>query len=189
MLRIPAAHPVFPWNLCFSPSSFIISNIFLSYTIYRCTEPLPFLASCMVQRPTCLCYIPEADLAMVFGGVFCQSGLHLILSIKCHYMSSEEVLKQTTLPSIGSVLFQTEVHWTHHLAKTDASLKKSFSENSMKEGTPVVLPESIKQTADEMTYGLTGVNQPSVMAAGGLRLRQLVLLSEKGQSQVQDREA
>ena len=95
--------------------------------------------------------------------------MHFILGIKCHYMSSEEVLKRTTLPSTGSVLFQTEVHWTHHLAKTCVSLKKSFSESSVKASTPGGLPESIKQTADETTYGLTGVNQPSVMAAGGFR--------------------
>ena len=59
----------------------------------------------------------------------------------------------------------------------------------MKASTPGGLPESIKQTADETTYGLTGVNQPSVMAAGGFRPRQLMFLSERGMSEVQDREA
>ena len=120
---------------------------------------------------------------MFFGLFFVcyQSCLHFIPGIKCHYIYSEEVLKRTTLPSIGSVLFQTEheVYWIRHLAKTlCACLKKSFSESFMKESTPVGLPESIKQLTRRLD------RCKSTISHG----RQLVFLSERGHSEVQDTE-
>ena len=59
---------------------------------------------------------------------------------------------------------------------------QSSSASFKKESASVVLQESLKRSAEETAC--TGGNQPSVMAAGGLRPRQLALISEKSQLRV-----
>ena len=63
--------------------------------------------------------------------------------------------------------------------KTYACPKQSSSASFKKESAIVVLQESLKRSAEETSC--TGGNQLSVMAAGGLRPRQLALISEKSQ--------
>ena len=57
--------------------------------------------------------------------------------------------------------------------------KQSSSLSSKKESAIVVLQESLQRSAEETAC--TGGNQPSVRAAGGLRLKQLGLINEKSQ--------
>ena len=98
------------------------------------------------------------------------------------YASNEEDLKRTRLPSTESILLQcscaglvTSQGW-----KTYVCLKQSSSASSKREIVVVVLEGSVQRPAEETTC--TGGNQSSVMAAGGLRLRQLTLISEKSRS-------
>ena len=88
------------------------------------------------------------------------------------YMSHEEVLKSASLPSIAPSCFRcsctgvtTSQGW-----KTYACQKLSSSASFEKESVIV---------GEETAWA--GWNKPTVMAAGGLRPRQLVLISVKSQ--------
>ena len=92
------------------------------------------------------------------------------------YVSNEEVLKRASLSSIESCVgLATSQRW-----KTYAC-PKHFPSASTKKGSVIVAAQKVLQRPAEKT-SCTGGNQPSVMAARGLRPRQQALISEKSQS-------
>ena len=80
---------------------------------------------------------------------FYQCCLHSNLGIKWQdHMSGEEVLKRASLPSIKSILLQTQLRWAgHHVKKMeDVHMPKAVFFNE-KESMIVVLQESIAKTS------------------------------------------
>ena len=97
-------------------------------------------------------------------------------------MSNDEVLKRASLPSIESILLQVQLRWAVHVTRMeDVCMPKAVFFSELQEGkarswcSKKALQRSAEDTA------CTGGDQPSVMAAGGLRLRQLALIIEKSQ--------
>ena len=97
-------------------------------------------------------------------------------------MSNEEVLKKASLPSIESILLQVQLRLAGHVPRIeDIRMSKAVSFSELQEGKrDVVLQETLHRSDEETTR--TGENQPSVVAAGGLRPRQLTLIGGNGQS-------
>ena len=114
---------------------------------------------------------------------FHQRCLLSILGIEWQdHMSNEEVLKRASLPSIKSILLQMQLRWAGYVSRMeDVRMPKAVFFSELQEGKRdrggprKALQKSAEETA------CTGGNQPSVMAAGGLRPRQLALISEKSQ--------
>ena len=115
---------------------------------------------------------------------FHQRCLRSILGIKWQdHVSNEEVLKRASLPA----------HPRVHLASRAAALgwprhkdgRRTHAQSSLLQRTPRrkarswCSKKSLQRSAEETAC--TGGNQPSVMAARGLRPRQLALISEKSQ--------
>ena len=116
---------------------------------------------------------------------FNQRCLRSILSTKWpDHMSKEEVLKIPSLPSI-----EIRVHlasgaaalgWPRHKNGRCPHAQSSLLQRAPRGKAQSWCSEKALHRSAEET-ACTGRNQPSVMAAGGLRLRQLVLISEKSQ--------
>ena len=99
-------------------------------------------------------------------------------------MSNKEVLKTAGLPSREFILLQVQRGWASHVTRLDdvhmPKCKTVFFSRLpelKKESVIVVLLDSMTRPAEETAC--TGRKQPLVMAAVGLRPRQLVLISEK----------
>ena len=106
---------------------------------------------------------------------FHQRCLRYILGVKWQdHVSNEEVLKRASLPSIDSILLRVQLRWAAHITRMkDVRMPKAVFFSELEEGkrdrgTPR------KRYKDQLKRQLaqTGI-QPSVMAAGGLRPRQL----------------
>ena len=114
---------------------------------------------------------------------FHQRRLRSILGIKWQdHVSNEEVLKRASLPSIESILLQVQLYWVGHVTRMeDVCMPKAVFFSEFKEGKhDLGAPKKALQRSAEET-ACTGRNQPSVMTAGGLRLRELALINEKSQ--------
>ena len=113
---------------------------------------------------------------------FYQRCLRFILGIKLQdHMSNEEALKRASLPSLESILLQVQVRWAGHATRMeDEHMPKAVFFSKLREGKrDCGAPR--KRYKDQLKTACTGGNQSSVMAAGGLRSRQLALISEKSQ--------
>ena len=95
-------------------------------------------------------------------------------------MSNKEVLKNVSLPSIEPILLQVQLPWAGHITRMEdvrmpkAVFFRELQEGKRNRGAPR------KRYKDQLKGQLQQVgNQPSVMAAGDLRSRQLALISEK----------
>ena len=125
--------------------------------------------------------LSEADQAT---GVVSPCCLRYILGIKWQgHVSNEEVLKRASLPCIESILLQVQLRWAGHVTRMeDVRMPKAVFFSELQEGkrdrgTPR------KRYKDQLKrQACTSGNQPSVVAAGSLRPRQLALISEKNQS-------
>ena len=114
---------------------------------------------------------------------FHQRCLRSILGIKWQdHVSTEEVLKRASLPIIESILFQVQLRWAGNVTTMEdvrmpkrSLLQRAPRRKARAWCSRIALQRSAEETA------CTGRNQPSVMAARGLRLRQLALISEKSQ--------
>ena len=99
------------------------------------------------------------------------------------YVSNEQVLKKASLPSVESILLQVQLRWADCVSRmedirmTKAVVFSELQEGKRDRGAP---RKRYKRPAEE-TVCASG-NQPSVMAAEGLRPRQLAFVSEKSQS-------
>ena len=129
----------------------------------RYTGPSSFPPSCTVQRP-----------GFSIGsrsGCLCST-----LGIKWQdHVSNEEVLKRASLPRIKSILLQVQLCWTGHITRMeDVRMSKAVFFSNLR-----CSKKALQRSAEETAC--TGGNQPSVMAAGGLRWRKLALFSEKSQ--------
>ena len=106
-----------------------------------------------------------------------------ILGIKWQdYVSNEEVPEKTLLPSIASILLQVQLRWAGHITRMkDTRMPKAVFFSELQEGKrDRGAPR--RRYKDQLKRRLTwGGDQPSVMTAGGLRPRQLALISEKSQ--------
>ena len=92
-------------------------------------------------------------------------------------MSNIEVFKRASLPSIESILLQVQLFWAGHVTRMeDVSMPKAVKAVKARSWCP---KKTLQRSAEEAAC--TGGNQPSVMAAGDLRPRQLALSSEKSQ--------
>ena len=114
-------------------------------------------------------------------------------SIRCikwqDHVSNEEVLKRASLPSIESILLQVQLRWAGHVTRLeDVRIPKAVFLTKLQEGKRDRGAPG-KRHKDQLETFCTGGNQPSVMAAGGLRQRQLALISEKSQLWVRGGEA
>ena len=149
----------------------IFSNGILSkLQVYR------FPPSCTVQRPWFL-YRKQIRLLKRFH----QRCLCSILGIKWqNHVSNEEVLKRASLPSIEPILLQVQLRWARHKDGRRSHAQRSLLQQAPRRKARSWCSKKALQRPAEETTG-TGGNQPSVMAAGGLRPRQLVLISEKNQ--------
>ena len=102
-----------------------------------------------------------------------------ILGIKWQDHVSDEVLKRASLPSIESILLQVQLRWAGHVTRMEgvrmpnAVFFSELQKGKCDRGAPR------KRYKDQMKRACTGGNQPSVMAAGGFRPRQLALISEE----------
>ena len=124
-------------------------------------------------------------------GQFHQRCLRSILGIKWQdHVSNEKALKRVSLPSIESLLLQVQLRSVSHITRMeDVRLPKAVFFSELQEGKRD-RGSPRKRYKDQLTRQLAQAgNQPSVMAAGGLRPRQLVLISEKSQLCVRGREA
>ena len=114
---------------------------------------------------------------------FHQRCLHSILGIKWqNHVSNEEVPKRASLPNIESILLQVQLRLVGHVTRMeDVGMPKAvvfseLQERKLDRGAPR------KRYKDQLKRQLAQAgNQPSVMAAGSLRQRQLALISEKNQ--------
>ena len=114
---------------------------------------------------------------------FHQCCLHSIVGIKWQdHVLNKEVLKRASLPSIESILLQVQLYWVGHVTRMeDVCMPKAVFFSEFKEGKhDLGAPKKALQRSAEET-ACTGRNQPSVMTAGGLRLRELALINEKSQ--------
>ena len=122
---------------------------------------------------------------------FCQRCSRSILGIKWQdYVSNEEVLKRASLPSIESILLQVQLRLAGHVTKMeDVRMPKSnlLQRAPRRKARSWCSKKALQRSAEETAC--TSENQPSVMAAGVLRPRQLALISEKNQLRVRGREA
>ena len=87
-----------------------------------------------------------------------------------------------SLLSIESILLQVQLRLAGHVTRTeDASMPKAVFTSERQQGKRdnCASRKRYKKSAEETAC--TGGNQTSVMAAGGLRPRQLALISEKSQ--------
>ena len=100
-----------------------------------------------------------------------------ILGIKWQvHVSNEEVLKRASLPSIEFILLQVQLRWAGHVTRMeDVCMLKADFFSELQEGK--CDPGALQRPAEETAC--TGGNEPSVMTAGGLGQRQLVLLMRK----------
>ena len=99
-------------------------------------------------------------------------------------MSNKEVLKTAGLPSREFILLQVQLGWANHVTRLDEvhmpkgkTVFLSKLQELKKESVILVLHDNMTRPAEETAC--TGRKQPLVMAAVGLRSRQLVLISEK----------
>ena len=113
---------------------------------------------------------------------FHQRCLRIILDMKWQdHVSNEEVVKRARPPSIESILLQVQLRWAGHVTRMeDVRMPKAFFLSELQEGKrDRGAPR--KRHRDQLKRACTGGEQPSVMAGGGLRPRQLALTSEKSQ--------
>ena len=142
------------------------------------TGPSSFPPSCTVQR-----YRSSIGSRSGILERFHRRCLGSILGINWQdRVSNDEVLKRASLPRIESILLQVQLRWAGHVTRMeDVRMPKAVFFSELQEGKRdrggprKALQKSAEETA------CTGGNQPSVMAAGGLRPRQLALISEKSQ--------
>ena len=112
---------------------------------------------------------------------FHQRCFRSVLGIKWQdHVSNEEVLKRASLPSIESILLRVQLRRDGHVTRMEDVRKPKavFLQRALRRKARSWCSENAIQRSAEET-ACTGGNQPSVMAAGGLRLRQLALISEK----------
>ena len=118
-----------------------------------------------------------------------QRCLRSILGIKWQdHVSNEEVLKRASLPSIESISFQVQLRWTGHVTRMeDVRMPKVvfFQRAPRRKARSWCSKKALQRSAEETAC--TVGNQPSVMAAGGIKPRQLALISEESQSKVRGR--
>ena len=96
-------------------------------------------------------------------------------------MSNEEVLKKASLPSTEPILLRVQLRRTGHVTRMEkVRIPKAVFFSELKEGKSNHGALRKHNRPAEETAS-TGGNQPSVKAAGGLRWRQLALISEKSQ--------
>ena len=121
---------------------------------------------------------------------FHQRYLRSILGIKWQdHVSNEEVLKRTSLPSVESILLQVQLHWAGHVTRMeDVCMPKAifFQRSPRRKARSWCSKKALQRSAEETAC--TSGNQLSVRAEGGLRPRQLALISEKSQLSVRGRE-
>ena len=152
----------------------------------RYTGPSSFPPSCTVQRPGVL-HRKQIRLLEQFH----QRCLRSILGIKWQdHMSNEEVLKRASLPAHPRVHLASRaaaLGWPRH-KDGSTHAQSSLLQRAPRRKTRSWCSKKALQRPVEET-ACTGGNQSSVMAAGGLRSRQLALISEKSQLRVRGRKA
>ena len=110
---------------------------------------------------------------------FHQRCLRSILGIKWQdHVWNEDVLKRVSLLSIESILLQAQLRWAGHVTRMeDVHMPKAVFFSELQEGKrDRGAPR--KRHRDQLKRACTGGEQPSVMAGGGLRPRQMTLISE-----------
>ena len=97
-------------------------------------------------------------------------------------MPNEEVIERASLPITDSTLPQVQLHWAGHVARMDdIHMPEAVFFGELQEGKRD-LGDPRKRYKGQLKRQLAQAgNQPSVMAAAGLRPRQLALISEKSQ--------
>ena len=139
----------------------------------------------VIVVPTLLCGAEPWDLYRKQSRLlerFHQRCLRSILGIKWQdHVSNEEALKRASPPSIESIYAASgtaALGWPRH-----KDGRRTHAQSSLLQRTPRRKARSwcskkaLQRSAEESAC--TGWNQPSVMATGGLRPRQLALISEK----------
>ena len=101
----------------------------------RYTGPSSFPPSCTVQRPG-FSVGGRSDYWSGFTERFHQRCLRSILGIKWQdQVSSEEVLKRASLPSIQSILLQVQLRWAGHITRMeDIRMPKAVFLSKLQEG-------------------------------------------------------
>ena len=120
-----------------------------------------------------------------------QRCLQSILGSKWQdHVSNEEVLKRASLPSIESFFLQVQLRWAGHFTRMeDVRIPKAVFVSEFQKGKrDCGAPRKCYKDQLKRQLAQAGINY-QVMAAGGLRPRQLALVSEKSQSKVRGREA
>ena len=111
---------------------------------------------------------------------FYQRCLRSFLGIKWQdQVSNEEVLKRASLSSIEFILLQAQLRWAGHVSKMEnVRMPKAvfFQRAPRRKARSLCSKKALQRSAEETAC--TGGNQLSVMAAGGLRPKQLALISE-----------
>ena len=93
-------------------------------------------------------------------------------------VSNEEVLKRASLPSMKSTLLQMQLRRADHVTRMeDVRMPKAVFFSELQEGKRN-RGAPRKRHRDQLKRACTGGEQPSVMAGGGLRPRQMTLISE-----------
>ena len=98
------------------------------------------------------------------------------------HVSNEEVLKRVSLPSIRVHLAsgETALGWQRHKDGRRTHAQSSLLQRSPgRKARSGCSKKALQRPAEETAC--TGGNQPSVMAVGGLRPRQLALIGKKSQ--------
>ena len=98
---------------------------------------------------------------------FYKRCLRFIIGIKWQdHVSNEEVLERAILPSVESILLQTQLRWAGHVTRMqDVSMPKTvfFIELQAGKRDRGAAKKALQRSAEETAC--TGGNQPSVMAA------------------------
>ena len=98
------------------------------------------------------------------------------------HVLNKEVFKRASLPSIESILLQVRLCWADHVTRTEnVRMPKAVFFSKLQEGERDLNASRKRYKRPAEETACTGGNQPPVMAAGGLRPRQLALISEKSQ--------
>ena len=119
----------------------------------------------------------------MYGAETHQRCLRSILGIKWqNHVSNEEVPKRASLPNLESILLQVQLRWAGHVTRMeDVGMPKAVFFSELREGK-LYRGAPRNRYKDQLKRQLAQAgNQPSVMAAGSLRQRQLALISEKNQ--------
>ena len=151
----------------------------------RYTGPSSFPLSCTVHRPG----FSIGSRSGYWSGFTNTPALH-----PWHQMARPRVKQRSPQESqpaqhrVHLVSGAAALSWPCHKDRRRSHAQSSLLQRApRRKARPWCSKRALQRSAEETAC--TGGNRPSVMAAGGLRPRQLALISEKSQSSVRGREA